>query len=366
MLRSNHILIINSCHSFGKTYLIDKISQFIHKTDDSRVDILYYNLKNNNNDLIRYSKLIRSQYLKVVKDNIDNKVKTLILLDNLSILFIKKLSTEEREIKDEIIDDLINFKRVYYVHFLITFNDRGDDLNKNDYLKLINNFECIDLETSEWNCFLSSFLNRRLVDFEVNQLNSDEESCSIMKSIINFINKTFELIQNRNSKVIKSPVAFMQIPFDCDHSEKWFIRLWNYTIIPYLNCVVNKNVNVKEDIQWVFNNYPWPQNQNNTKGSQKLRNIKLVNDSNINKFDDKSNNLVSMISKLNSLDIERRIRDSDSTELRDTSSCLYSSSSSSSSDSSGSCQTSEIIKPNVYTRNTIEFVQSSARYESSL
>ena len=41
----------------------------------------------------------------------------------------------------------------------------------------------------------------------------------------------------------------MNLPFGVDVSEKWFINLWNYTLIPYLNNIVKMKEKVRENFQ---------------------------------------------------------------------------------------------------------------------
>jgi hypothetical protein len=38
---------------------------------------------------------------------------------------------------------------------------------------------------------------------------------------------------------------FMNLPFGVEVSEKWFIELWNYSIIPHLNDVVKMKLIVR-------------------------------------------------------------------------------------------------------------------------
>lgn len=64
----------------------------------------------------------------------------------------------------------------------------------------------------------------------------------------------------------------MSLPFGIESSEKWFIELWNYTILPCLNDIVkmkiiindSSNLNLKQNdpVDWIIKNYPWPKSQN--------------------------------------------------------------------------------------------------------
>ena len=38
--------------------------------------------------------------------------------------------------------------------------------------------------------------------------------------------------------IFKGPLEFLNLKFGIEVSEKWFIEMWNYTIIPFLNDIV--------------------------------------------------------------------------------------------------------------------------------
>lgn len=78
----------------------------------------------------------------------------------------------------------------------------------------------------------------------------------------------------------------MNMPFGVETSEKWFIELWNYTILPYLNDILkmklilsessNSSIKQHDPIDWLINNYPWPKNPANTvQVGQRLLKLKL-------------------------------------------------------------------------------------------
>ena len=95
----------------------------------------------------------------------------------------------------------------------------------------------------------------------------------------------------------------MNLPFGIDGSEKWFIELWNYTLVPLLNDLIkmkimtrNKNNFLKHQndeslklldtsyvSDWVVNNYVWHKNVNKTNNSictvnQRLFRLKSFNE----------------------------------------------------------------------------------------
>jgi hypothetical protein len=79
----------------------------------------------------------------------------------------------------------------------------------------------------------------------------------------------------------------MSLSFGVEASEKWFIQLWNYTILPYLNDMVKmklivnnfSSVNVKQvdPVDWILGNYPWPKSGSSSQvpPSQRLLRLKI-------------------------------------------------------------------------------------------
>lgn len=79
----------------------------------------------------------------------------------------------------------------------------------------------------------------------------------------------------------------MNVPFGIETSEKWFIELWNYTILPYLNDIVkmklilsesSQSLKLSDPVEWLVSNYPWPKNTGANCGvpiSQRLFRLKL-------------------------------------------------------------------------------------------
>lgn len=83
----------------------------------------------------------------------------------------------------------------------------------------------------------------------------------------------------------------MSMPMGTESSEKWFIELWNYTLLPYLNdilkmkLIVNGNSDSNtammsapknDPVEWLLSNYPWPRTNHSTISiSQRLLRLKL-------------------------------------------------------------------------------------------
>jgi hypothetical protein len=86
----------------------------------------------------------------------------------------------------------------------------------------------------------------------------------------------------------------MSMPMGTESSEKWFIELWNYTLLPYLNDILKMKLIVNgssdlggsntammsapknDPVEWLVNNYPWPRTNHSTISiSQRLLRLKL-------------------------------------------------------------------------------------------
>ena len=172
------------------------------------------------------------------------------------------------------------------------------------------------------------YLNRNLIHYQVEQFQS-KESCVIMEKVVYFVSHIFKIVneliikldlsEHILSKIYiykfyiflkslkfknhKDPVNFLNLPFGIDGSEKWFIELWNYTLVPFLNDLIkmkimtrNKNNFLKHQndeslklldtsyvSDWVVNNYVWHKNVNKTNNSictvnQRLFRLKSFNE----------------------------------------------------------------------------------------
>ena len=97
--------------------------------------------------------------------------------------------------------------------------------------------------------FLCSYLSRNLIHYQTNH-QKQKDSCVIMEKVVMFLVEVYKLI---NEQIVKfgfnehiiSPLNFMSVPFGVEASEKWFIQLWNYSILPYLNDVVKMKIIVR-------------------------------------------------------------------------------------------------------------------------
>ncbi len=99
----------------------------------------------------------------------------------------------------------------------------------------------VSLESCQAN-FLSSYLSRNLVHFQTNN-QKQKDSCMIMEKVVAFVVEVYKLINNQIVKYgfnehTMSPLSFMNLAFGVEPSERWFIQLWNYTVLPYLNDMV--------------------------------------------------------------------------------------------------------------------------------
>lgn len=92
----------------------------------------------------------------------------------------------------------------------------------------------------------------------------------------------FDLL-NKFLSLLIDLINFMGLPFGVELSEKWFIELWNYSIIPHLNEMVKMkqidkhlfSIKQTDPTEWVLGNYAWPKNDNNVNIHQRLLRVKL-------------------------------------------------------------------------------------------
>ena len=80
----------------------------------------------------------------------------------------------------------------------------------------------------------------------------------------------------------------MDVPFDIEKSEIWFIQLWNYTVIPYLSDLLkekffeeasNHSDLFEEPTETVLNKYPWTMTKNSKISiSERLHKLKSSNE----------------------------------------------------------------------------------------
>jgi hypothetical protein len=46
---------------------------------------------------------------------------------------------------------------------------------------------------------------------------------------------------------LEGPLIYADVPFNVDYSERWFIQLWNHTIVPHLNDILATTVGHLKD-----------------------------------------------------------------------------------------------------------------------
>ncbi|XP_069797769.1 neuron navigator 1-like isoform X2 [Narcine bancroftii] len=115
------------------------------------------------------------------------------------------------------------------------------------------------------NGFLSRYLQRKLIESEnVANANNNE-----ILNILNWVPKlwyhlhTF-LEMHSTSDFLIGPCFFLSSPVNVAEFREWFIDLWNYSILPYLQEGVNDGVKTygrkavwEDPAQWVQDTLPW-------------------------------------------------------------------------------------------------------------
>ena len=286
-LLENHRLVgISSEHKFGKTFLMRKLGQFISKNNQKEIEMIYYNMEDivnttayseNNNGLecpvngvgntpvdIKNQNMLEMKQKLLV--NIEMKLRSLnndksamILLDNYHVLFS---STRDlcSNIALEIVQSILRLIHRQRLYLVVTTDERGPvDLsaNKNSIFDFNQFFKWINL-TSNQSHFLHLYLNRNLIHYQVEQY-KQKEACIIMEKVVAYVIEAFKVITDfMHSKLSYSEntsnnlIYFMGLPFNVEQSEKWFIELWNYSIIPQINDVIKMKLIVSNAVRFIF------------------------------------------------------------------------------------------------------------------
>ena len=96
------------------------------------------------------------------------------------------------------------------------------------------------------NNFLSRYLERCLIDYEVKITNKSPE----LQLVINWIPKLWhhinKCIETYNSAdVTLGPKLFSSVPMDANEAKLWFLNLWNHSLVPYIIETILEGVQVR-------------------------------------------------------------------------------------------------------------------------
>jgi len=115
--------------------------------------------------------------------------------------------------------------------------------------------------------YLHRFLQRRLIDFEINtsgggNSNDLQKIVEWMPRLWQHINKYIE--QYNSSDLTLGPKIFAAVPLDYNKSMMWFIELWNNHIVPFMIETIKEGVQVygtkmswEDPKSWVVSTFPW-------------------------------------------------------------------------------------------------------------
>lgn len=256
-LLENHRLVgINSAHKFGKTFLMRKLGQFISKNNNKEIEMIYFNMEDIVSSASNESVVDLTNTLLV---NIEMRLRVLandktamILLDNYHVLF------GSQNVPLEVVQSILRLIHRNRLYLIVTTQEKNPLLEQEDSEANSNSgrvfefnqaFKWINL-TSNQGTFLHLYLSRNLIHYQVEQY-KQKEACIIMEKVVAFVIEAFKLtmdFMNRLGHTTENSssnlVYFMGLPFNVEQSERWFIELWNYSIIPQINDVIKMKLTV--------------------------------------------------------------------------------------------------------------------------
>ncbi|TRY65840.1 hypothetical protein DNTS_018014, partial [Danionella cerebrum] len=249
LLMEHRRIILSGPSGTGKSYLATKLAHYIiSKTGREVTDT---NLASFNVDQ-KSSKDLR-QYLSSLAEQCNTEdceiqLPTVVILDNLH--HIGSLS--------DIFNGFLNCKYHKCPYVIGTMNQ---GVSSSPNLELHHNFRwvlCAN-HTEPVKGFLGRFLRRKLIETEIAK---NMRSNDLIK-IIDWIPKIWQhlnsfLEAHSSSDVTIGPRLFLSCPMDTEGSRVWFIDLWNYSLVPYLQeALYGKRAAWEDPCKWVIDSYPW-------------------------------------------------------------------------------------------------------------
>ncbi|XP_075783843.1 neuron navigator 2 isoform X6 [Pelodiscus sinensis] len=255
LLMEHRRIILSGPSGTGKTYLANRLSEFIVLREGRELAdgvIATFNVDHKSSKELR-------QYLSNLADQCNSEnnavdMPLVIILDNLH--HVSSLG--------EIFNGLLNCKYHKCPYIIGTMNQATSSTPN---LQLHHNFRwvlCAN-HTEPVKGFLGRFLRRKLIETEISGRMRNAELVKIIDwipKVWHHLNKFLEA--HSSSDVTIGPRLFLSCPIDVDGSRVWFTDLWNYSIIPYLLEAVREGLQLygrrapwEDPAKWVMDTYPW-------------------------------------------------------------------------------------------------------------
>ncbi|XP_018428352.1 PREDICTED: neuron navigator 3 isoform X2 [Nanorana parkeri] len=254
LLMEHHRIILSGPSGTGKTYLANKLAEYVvNKSGRRKIEeaIATFNVDHKSSKELR-------QYLANLVDQCsgdnDTDLPLVVILDNLH--HIGSLS--------DIFNGFLNCKYSKCPYIIGTMNQ---SISSSPNLELHHNFRwvlCAN-HTDPVKGFLGRYLRRKLIEMEIekNMRNND------LIKIIEWIPKAWYHVNgfletHSSSDVTIGPRLFLSCPMDMDGSKIWFTDLWNYSVIPYLLEAVREGLQMygkqapwEDPTKWIKDTFPW-------------------------------------------------------------------------------------------------------------